>query len=104
MVVPRRESGLGARPFEWKDGARAPRAVFPSVLAKRPETHAKFLREELRLLEGREVAALGELVVVDEVGVRLLRPAARRRIELVREDAHGRREGDAFDVEVPSAP
>ena len=50
------------------------------------------------------MAALGEFVEVNELGVRLLRPAPRSRIEFVREDAHGNRDGDAFRIEVPLAP
>ena len=52
--------------------------------------------EELRLLPGREVTALVELVVVDELGIRLLRPAPRGLIELVGKGAHGDRDGDAL--------
>ena len=36
---------------------------------------------------------------MDEFGIRPLRPAPRGWIELVRKDAHGDRDGDAFDVE-----
>jgi thiol-disulfide isomerase/thioredoxin len=43
------------------------------------------------------VPALVDLVVVHEVGVRLLRPAPRRLEELVGEDAHGHRDGDVPD-------
>jgi hypothetical protein len=50
------------------------------------------------------VTALVELVVVDELGIRPLRPAPRRWIELVGEDAHGNRDGDAFGIEIPFAP
>ncbi len=49
------------------------------------------------------MAASRQLVVVDELRERPLRPAARRRIELVGEHAHGDRDGDAFDVEIPLA-
>ena len=55
--------------------------------------------EQLRLLPGREVVALVDLVEVDEVGVGLLGPTPRRLVELSREDAHGSRNLDALDVE-----
>ena len=81
--------------------ARATRArrVSSDRFAQRPEPRANFFGEELRLLPGGEVAALVELVVVDQFGIRPLRPAPRGWIELVREDAHGNRDGDALGVE-----
>lgn len=45
------------------------------------------------------MAALGKPVVVDEVRVCLLRPALRGLVELIGEDAHGNRQGDAIDTE-----
>ena len=57
--------------------------------------------KKLRLLPGREVPAFVELVVVDQFGIRPLRPAPRGCIDLVRKDAHGNRDGDAFDIEKP---
>ena len=42
----------------------------------------------------------GEIVVVDEFGIRPLCPASRHTIDLVREDAHGNRDRDIFDIEV----
>ena len=50
------------------------------------------------------MSALGELVVVNEFRIGLLRPAPRGGIEFVREDAHGNRDGDAFGIEIPFAP
>ena len=44
--------------------------------------------------------AFVELVVVYEFGIRLLRPASRHSIDLVREEADGNRDRDIFDVEV----
>ena len=41
---------------------------------------------------------------MDEFGIRLLRPAPRSRIEFVGEDAHGDRDVDALDIEVPELP
>jgi hypothetical protein len=45
------------------------------------------------------VPALGELVVVDEFGKGLLRPASRGGIEFVWKDAHGGRDNHASDAE-----
>src|SRR5499427_7336419 len=63
------------------------------------ERRADLFGEELRLFPGGEVAALVDLVVVDEVGVGPLGPAARRLVLLAREDARGHRDGHALDVE-----
>jgi hypothetical protein len=46
-------------------------------LAQGPERHPELFREQFRLLPGGEVAALVDLVEVDEVGVGTLGPAAR---------------------------
>src|SRR4051794_13997799 len=63
-------------------------------LAQRSEGSLDLLGEDLRLFPRREVPALFELVVVDEFGIRLLRPALRSLIKLVREsaDRNGNRE------------
>ena len=45
------------------------------------------------------MTAFVELVVMDQFGIRPLRPAPWSRIEFVREDAHGNRNRDAFDAE-----
>ena len=50
------------------------------------------------------MTAFVELVVVDEIGIRPLRPAPWSRIEFVREDAHGDRDGDALSIENPLPP
>src|SRR4051812_35305736 len=50
----------------------------------RNAARSHLVREEVRLLPGREVVALVDLVEVDEVGVGRLRPAPRRLIELSR--------------------
>src|SRR6266550_876304 len=68
-------------------------------LAKRPQARANLFREELRLLPGGEVVAPVDLVEVHELGVGLLGPAARALVQLLGEDAHGGRDGDALDVE-----
>src|SRR5499427_10723592 len=63
------------------------------------ERRADFFGEQLRLFPGGEVAALVDLVVVDEVGVGPFGPAPRRLILLAGKDAHGHRDGDALGVE-----
>src|SRR5262245_21993598 len=68
-------------------------------LAQRSKRRADLLREELRLFPRGEVTALVELVVIDELGIGALGPAPRRLIEFVGKDAHGNREGHAFDGE-----
>src|SRR5215472_11912391 len=78
---------------------RAPRG--PSIsawFAQRLERGAHLRNEGCRLFPGREVATLGKVVVVDQLGIRLLRPTARRRIDLVRERAHSHRDLDAPHV------
>jgi hypothetical protein len=40
-----------------------------------------------------------ELVVVDEFGIRPLRPTSRAQIDLVGKGAYGNRDGNAFDTE-----
>ena len=78
----------------------ATRAQRPSLtMAQRSEARAHFLGEELRLLPGGEVSALGKRVVVDQFGIRPLRPTLRGWVELVRKDAHGDRDADAPDTE-----
>src|SRR5579864_399087 len=47
------------------------------------EACAHLFAKELRLLPGREMAAFGELVVMDELGVSLLGPALRRLVDLI---------------------
>ena len=75
----------------------------PAPSAQRPKAGTDLLRKELRLLPGGEVTALGELIEVNQFRIRPLCPAPRRRIEFVREDAHGYGDGDAFGVEIPFA-
>jgi hypothetical protein len=52
--------------------------------------------QELRLFPRRKVPALVELVVMDEVGIGLLRPTPRRMVDLVRKDAQRNRDGDVL--------
>src|SRR5260370_24042036 len=65
-------------------------------LPQRSEPRAQLWHEEPRLFPGREVPALVEFVVVDELGVRALRPAPRSGTEIIREDAHRDGDGDAL--------
>jgi hypothetical protein len=58
-----------------------------SVRSQRPERGSHLGGKELRLLPRREVAASVDFVEVDEVGVGLLGPAARRLILLAGKDA-----------------
>src|SRR5436190_13172107 len=76
-------------------GNARPRKYGP--LPKRAEPRAQLGGVQLRLLPGGEVPAAVDLVEVDEVGVRLLRPASGSPVELVGEDAHGHRDGDVPD-------
>src|SRR3989337_2873357 len=68
-------------------------------LPKRPKSVADLLREDLRLLPGREVPAFREPVVVNQLGIGFFGPTPRHLIELVRKDAHGYRNGDALRPE-----
>src|SRR5262245_37704832 len=76
---------LVSRAIRWRAGA-------PS--AERPEGGSHLLGEQLQLLPGREVTALREPVVVDQVRVRALGPAPRRAVDLVWEGADTGRELD----------
>src|SRR5262245_18314356 len=67
--------------------------------AQGAEGFAELGGEQLRLLPGREVPALGEPVVVNQVGVGFLGPAARGGVDLVGEDAHGGGERDPLGGE-----
>src|SRR5918994_4848101 len=68
-------------------------------LPQRLETRAHLAHEELRLLPRREVCAFFELVVVDQLGIRLLRPTPRHLVYLFGERAHGHRDLDAPHIE-----
>ena len=63
-----------------------------SLGAQRLEAGAHFLGEHFRLLPGCEVTTLGKPVVVDELGIGLLRPALRCLVELIREGARSHRD------------
>src|SRR4029077_6177707 len=66
---------------------------------QRLERRAKVRHQQPWLFPRREVPALVELVVIDELGIRPLRPASRRLVELLRKGAHGGRDGDALRSE-----
>src|SRR5882724_6712834 len=82
-------------------GTRSERApAFPERLSpKRPEASANLIGQEPRLLPGGEVAALVELVIVDQLGIGALCPGPGRLVEFVREDAHGSWDFDALGSE-----
>src|SRR5260370_25971437 len=67
--------------------------------AQRLERRAQVRHQQLWLFPRREVPAFVELVVIDELGIRPLRPASRGLIELLRKGAHGSRDGDVFRSE-----
>src|SRR4051812_31767762 len=69
------------------------------ALLQRLEPGAHLADEELRLLPGREMCAFIELVVVDQLGIRLLCPTPWGRVDLFRESAHGDRDFDAPHIE-----
>src|SRR5947209_8763983 len=79
--------------------ANTSHAVWCFSLAQRAETRAQFVAKGLWLLPRREMRALGQAVVVDEVRVGFLRPALRRGVDLVRKDAHCRWNRDTFGHE-----
>src|SRR5215470_19908025 len=73
--------------------------VIASSPTKRLETCAEFRGECRRLFPRRKMRALGEAVVVDELGIRLLSPPLRRLVDLFAESAHGDRDLDAPHIE-----
>src|SRR5262245_30468900 len=103
--LPRRDNGPVRRaspPVAGKVRTSAPKPA-PSQRAfadaqcdllstERPEGRSHLFGEQLRLFPGGEVATLVDLVEVDQIGVDLLRPAARRLEDLAREHREGHRE------------
>src|SRR5438046_8587270 len=69
-------------------------------LPQRLEPYAHLVHQKLRLFPRRKVPALVELVVMDEPGIRPLRPAPRCRDDLVRKEAHRNRDGDVLWAQV----
>ena len=59
------QPGDDARFIDWR------------VSARRGRVYTKLFHEDLRLFPGRKMTALGDFVEVDELGIRLLRPAQR---------------------------
>src|SRR5262249_58366134 len=65
---------------------RAPgRPSISTWLAQRTKRSAHLGDKELRLLPGGEMGAFVELVIMDEIGIRPLRPTARSGVDLVGE-------------------
>src|SRR5688500_10491728 len=90
----------GSPPRGQGSGTQMPCAAAQTFrLPKRPKSVADLLREDLRLLPGREVPAFREPVVVNQLGIGFFGPTPRHLIELVRKDAHGYRNGDALRPE-----
>src|SRR5262245_23750549 len=83
----------------WSRRVRVVQTFGHGHLAQCPEARADLFGEELRLFPGGEVAALVDLVVVDEVGVGPFGPAPRRLVLLARKDARGHRDGHALGIE-----
>src|SRR6202023_537029 len=61
---------------------------------------AHLFGKELRLFPRSKVSTFVELLVVDQFGIRPLRPTARAQIDLVRKGAYGNRDGNALDTEI----
>ena len=76
---------------------------FPLLLAaKRFERCAHLGDEKLRLFPRRKMGALGETIVVDELGVSLLSPTLRCLVNLFGEGTYGNRNLDASRIEETS--
>src|SRR3954468_15052856 len=73
------------------------------ALPQRPERNSELVGQRRGLLPRSEVAALGQAVVVDQLGIGLLCPALRRLVDLVGEGADGDRDLDAARVEEAAA-
>src|SRR5271165_96881 len=82
---------------ESRDASSSPPYCLP--LAHGSERFANVFGKELRLFPGREMAANVMPLIVDELRIRLFRPATRRLVEFVPERAHAHRYGNALDVE-----
>jgi hypothetical protein len=84
------------------DDAHIRRAIHRTTfeLSQRLEPCAHHIHQELRLFPRREMPALVELVVIDEVGIGLLRPSPRRMVDLVRKDAQRNRDCDVLWAQV----
>ena len=86
----------------WKEAEYSGSARRCSDLpAQRLERRPHLLDEEVGLFPGGEVTALGSLVVVNQLGISLLRPALRRCVDLVGIGGDGDRDLDPPHVEKP---
>src|SRR4051812_37259232 len=98
-----RPSAASVPPPAAAGGGKAARPPCGSLalgrLPQRAERLSQLGGEQLGLLPRREVAAFVEPVVVDQLGVGPLRPASRRRVDLVGKDAHSDRDRDALRIE-----
>ena len=72
-------------------------------LSKLPEERAHVVDEQRRLLEGGEMAALGQLAPVLDVAEVGLHPASYRRHDLAREHRDSGRHADLVDGAAPGA-
>src|ERR1700728_4842941 len=68
-------------------------------LAQWPERCSQLGAEEFRLLPCREVSALRDSVVVNQLGISFLGPTPRGLINLVWKGAHGNRDRDVSRIE-----
>jgi hypothetical protein len=93
-IVPQKRDRLAAVSPDSICAFCAPKSS--ARFAEWAEPGADLLCEELRLLPGRKVPAFVDLVVVDELGIRLFCPTPRGRADVVRKDAHRHRNGDLF--------
>src|ERR1043165_5816472 len=88
---------LPRRDFAWTTPRQCdavPKLHHRTNLAQRPERRPNFRRKDLRLFPRREVAALVDLIEVDEVFVGSLYPGARRTPEFAGEDRESRGNAD----------
>src|SRR5215212_1243377 len=83
----------------WSSGTTLCPSSMSRHSAQRPESQPHLVGEDLRLLPGRKVPALGDLVEMDEIVIREPSPAFWGRVELVRKGGHGNRQGDALGGE-----
>jgi hypothetical protein len=77
-------------------GASASLAARSVTLPQRSERRSCLFRQQLRLLPRGDVSAFGELIEMNELGIRPLRPASRGRVDLVWKDADCSGDGHVF--------
>src|SRR5688500_2444505 len=88
-MSPHLTDGFGDRPSPTSlSSEETPPAA---LSAQRLEPCPQLIHEGIRLLPGGKVTTLGKPVVVDQVGICLLRPTPRRLGEFIREGAYGHR-------------